>query len=297
MSTIERFAVADGAELTVVRAGDPAADVTVVLSHSYAQDHRVWHRVLETLPVAVERPVQVLAYDHRGHGSSTAADAATATVERLGDDLAELIAGVVPRGRVVLAGHGMGGLAVMALTVRHQALFAERVAGLAFLSTAASWLAEPAWASPVGRVAQDLRAILGPRLDGLVVDRVAKRIDKATSVGLRWLLLGDDPDPDDVRLVADMVSAHWPDTVALFRPGLDRYDREAALAVAADTPVVAMVGDRDRLVPASHAAALAGAVQDGTAVVLPGLGHMLPLEGVAQVLPRLVGLAHAALRR
>ncbi|GGS28232.1 MULTISPECIES: alpha/beta fold hydrolase [Actinokineospora] len=285
-----RVVLGDGAELAVAAAGDPAAEVTVVLAHSYAQDHRVWHKIIDTLPHATEQPVRVLAYDHRGHGRSTAATPETATVEQLGDDLAELIADQAS-GHVVLAGHGMGGLALMSLTVRHVDLFTRRVAGLAFLATSASRLCDTSAAVPhsVGRVVQDLRGILGGS-----VDRVSR---KAMAVGLRWLLLGDDPDPDDMRLVADMVSAHWPDTVALFRPGLDRYDREAALAVAADVPVLAMVGDRDRLVPAAHADALAGSAHDGAAVVLPGLGHMLPLEGAPQVLPRLVGLVHAALRK
>lgn len=282
-----RVVLGDGAELAVVTAGEPAAEVTVVLAHSYAQDHRVWHRITDTLPHATERPVRVLAYDHRGHGQSTPATSDTATVEQLGDDLAELIADQAS-GQVVLVGHGMGGLAAMALTARHPDLFTRRVAGIAFLATSVGWLSA-AVPHSVGRVVQDLRAILGTR-----VDRVSR---KAMAVGLRWLLLGDDPDPDDMRLVADMVTAHWPDTVALFRPGLDRYARDAALAIAADVPVIAMVGDRDRLVPTAHAQALADAVVDGAAVVLPGLGHMLPLEGAAQVLPRIVGLVHAALRK
>ncbi|GAA4409748.1 alpha/beta hydrolase [Actinokineospora soli] len=284
-----RVVLGDGAELAVVTAGDPAAEVTVVLAHSYAQDHRVWHRITDTLPHATERPVHVIAYDHRGHGQSSPATSATATVEQLGDDLAELIADQAT-GQVVLVGHGMGGLAVMALTARHVDLFTRRVAGIAFLATSVGTLSA-AVPHSVGRVVQDLRGILGSH-----IDRVSR---KAMAVGLRWLLLGDDPDPDDMRLVADMISAHWPDTVALFRPGLDRYAREAALdlAVAADGPVIAVVGDRDRLVPTAHADALAGGVVDGSAVVLPGLGHMLPLEGAAEVLPRIVGLVHAALRK
>ncbi|GLZ37170.1 alpha/beta fold hydrolase [Actinokineospora sp. NBRC 105648] len=290
----ERLVLADGAELSLTRGGDPDAEVTVVLSHSYAQDHRVWHKVSALLPEATDHPIQVLAYDHRGHGASTPATRATATVERLGDDLAELVTQVLPHGRVVLVGHGMGGLTLMALTARHKDLFAERVGGLAFLGTAAGWLAETstAWPSTVGRFVQDLKAVLG----GRIVNRVTERLDKAKTTGLRWLLLGEDPEPDDVRLVADMIAAHWPDTVALFRPGLDRYDRAAALTIAAGTPLVAVVGDRDRLVPAAHAEALARSADDGTAVVLPGLGHMLPLEGAAQVLPRLVGLINSALR-
>ncbi len=282
------FDLDDGARLRLVRVGDPDAEVTVVLVHSYALDLRVWHKLVEVLPRATEQPIQVVAYDHRGHGESSQATAATATVERLGDDLAEVIERTVPHGRILLVGHGMGGLVCMSLAARHQLLFNGRVAGLIFLSTAASWVA-PALPQSVGRVVQDLEAILGAKLLGHVVG-------KAKTIGLRWLLLGDDPHPEDTALVARMVARHWPETVALFRPALDRYDRRAAPTVAAGTPVLAIVGEKDRLVPASHAMAIAEAVQQGTAVVLPGLGHMLPLEGAAEIIPRIVGQVHAILR-
>ncbi|WP_156757274.1 alpha/beta fold hydrolase [Actinokineospora pegani] len=283
-----RFALADGAELAITSAGDPHAGVTVVLAHSYAQDQRIWHKVVDDLPQAAERPLAVLAYDHRGHGRSTRATPTTAVVERLADDLAELVDGLVPEGEVVLVGHGMGGLVLTAATARHADTLGDRVGGLGFLSTGASWIAETstAWTSSLGALVRDLSAILGSRIAG--------PIDKATQAGLRWTLLGDNPDPEDVRLVADMITAHWPETALLFRPGLDRFRRDAVRSAAAEVPVLAMVGDRDRLVPAAHAEALAG--PEGTAVVLDGVGHMLPLEAPAHVLPRLVGLASAALR-
>ena len=286
--------LADGATLSLTLAGDEDAELTVVLVHSYAQDRRIWHKVVEVLPGATERPIQVLVYDHRGHGESSSADESTATVEQLGDDLAELIEMAVPHGRIVLVGHGMGGLVCMALAARHQLLFNVRVAGLVFLSTAAGGVAQASATLPqsVGRVVQDLEAILGSR----IVGHVRGRIDKAKTIGLRWLLFGDDPDPNDTRLVAEMISKHWPETVALFRPTLDRQDRAAALTVAVGTPVLAIVGEKDRLVPASHAHVLADSVQHGTAVILSGLGHMLPLEGSAEIIPRIVGQVHEILR-
>ncbi|RZS43602.1 pimeloyl-ACP methyl ester carboxylesterase [Herbihabitans rhizosphaerae] len=289
----------DGTRLHVVRTGEPGAAITVVLAHSYAQDHRIWHKVLDVLPHATERPVGVLAYDHRGHGDSEPATPATATVEQLGADLAGVITEGVPTGRVILVGHGMGGLAVMALIEAHRELFTERVAGVVFVNTAAGWLADTSTALPssVGRLVQDLERIIGAPIIGRPsIGPIRQRIDRATAIGLRWLLLGDDPDPEDVQLVADMVLRHWPDTVAMFRPGLADARRASALEVASDTPVVAIVGEKDRLVPETDAAVLADAVRDGTAIVLPRLGHMLPLEGAPEIIPRIVALVHAAYR-
>lgn len=290
MTAAEGFALTDGAELALVRAGDTDAPATVVLLHSYAQDHRVWHKVVDVLAAAI--PVSIVAYDHRGHGDSTPADDTTATVEQLGDDLAEVIERAVPHGQVVLVGHGMGGLVAMTMIARHRLLFDHRIGALMFLSTSIGWVADTL-PRPLGRLVQDFHAILGPRLVG----EVHRRIDKATTIGLRWLLLGDDPDPDDVRLVAEMIYRHWPDTVARFRPTLDHDHRQVALGVAACVPVVAMVGEKDRLVPVGHAGQLAEAVRHGHAVTVPGCGHMLPLEAVAEIVPRIVAEVREALTR
>jgi pimeloyl-ACP methyl ester carboxylesterase len=277
----ERFLLADGCELVLDQVGDPLAPVTVLLLHSYAQDRRVWHKVSSLLVEAAD--VSVVTYDHRGHGESTAADDVTATLEQLGDDLAEVLERAVPHGPVVLVGHGMGGHVAMRMVVRHRLLAEHRVGAFMFLSTSVGWVAD-SLPRPLALIVQDLHAVLGPRLVG----EVHRRIDKATTIGLRWLLLGDDPEPDDVRLVAEMVAQHWPDTVALFRPVLDPGDRAGALEVVAGLPVVAMVGEKDRLVPVGHAARLVDTVRRGHAVVVSGAGHMLPLEAVAEIVPRIV---------
>jgi pimeloyl-ACP methyl ester carboxylesterase len=289
------FELADGTLLRVARWGDPSAAVTVVFSHGYALDHRSWWRLAPLLPEAVEGPVNVLAYDHRGHGGSGHVSRADATMGRLGDDLAELIEGAVPTGRVVLVGHDMGGLAVMSLTQRHSDLFAERVAGLVLLATSAGGLAteaSAAWPNTLGRLWRDLGSVLGSKIVGLVRDHTSK----AVSAGLRWWLFGDDPDPEDVELTVQMIRGNWPHTVALFRPALDAYAREAALLLASGTALTAIVGERDRLIPAEDVESLAGAVDNGTAIVVPGAGHVLPLEAAAQILPRLAAIVHAVRR-
>ncbi|GGP65198.1 alpha/beta fold hydrolase [Saccharothrix coeruleofusca] len=278
----ERVRLEDGAELNVVRGGPPDAEVTVVLAHGYALDHRSWHRVVAELPA----DVGVVAYDHRGHGDSSPATGETATIERLGDDLGELVERLVPSGRVVLVGHAMGGMAVMAMAERRPRLYRQRVAGVLFVSTAATDLAETslAWPRALGKLVRELERAFGP-----LVRAVRERIEPAKTAGLRWWLFGDQPRPQDVELTAEMVWRHWPETVALFRPAIDRYDREAALTVAGERPVAAIVGDEDRLVPESNARALARAV-GGECAVVPDAGHMLPLERPAEVAERIVGL-------
>ncbi|MEU3645157.1 alpha/beta hydrolase [Lentzea sp. NPDC034063] len=261
----------DGTELNVMRAGDPEAPVTVVLAHGYALDHRSWHKVVEQL----SQDFQVIAYDHRGHGKSGGASKETATIDQLGEDLGELIERAVPQGQIVIAGHSMGGMAALAMAERRPRLFRQRVLGNVFVSTAASGMSETtlAWPKAVGKLVRELERAFGP-----IVRAVREKIEPTKTAGLRWWLFGDQPAAEDVELTADMVWGHWPETIALFRPAVDRYDREAGLTVAKEKAVVAVVGDEDRLVPESDAVKFGG-----TSVVLADAGHMLPLERPAEL--------------
>lgn len=307
------FTLADRTPLHLERGGEPDAEVTVVFCHGYALDHRCWDRVAAVLPAAVERPVQVISYDHRGHGRSGEATARTATVEQLGDDLAEVVAHVAPTGVVVLVGHSMGGLTALALCDRHPELLRStadapaKVGGLVLLSTGAGEAAAEVRATTglavetsstgipvvINRLMWDLEKVLGGRL----VEAVTDRTHRATLTSMRWSLFGDDPRDEDVLLTLRMVRHHWPRTMAMFRPALDDYVRRAKLSVPAGTPVIGLAGERDRLVPPDHTVALLEDTEDATAIVLPGAGHMLPLEAAAQVLPRIAALVHAAYRR
>ncbi|ATY12428.1 alpha/beta hydrolase [Amycolatopsis sp. AA4] len=290
------FRLADGTPLHLVRRGDPAAAVTVVLLHGYALDQRSWGRIAPVLPDAVEHPLAVVSYDHRGHGESGRAARGTATMGQLADDLAEVIEREVPDGRVVLVGHDMGGLAVMSLTQRHPELFAARVGGLVLLSTSSGRLAteaSAAWPNALGKVAQDLEMVLGAKLYGVFREHTSR----AVSAGLRWWLFGDDPDPDLVELTVKMIRGNWPHTVAQFRPALDAYAREAALSLAGDLPVTAIVGERDRIVAPADVEQFVSGLAQGYAVVLPGVGHVVPLEAAAQVVPRIASVVHEVYRQ
>ena len=55
----------------------------------------------------------------------------------LGRDLDAVLRALAPDGPLVLVGHSMGGMTIMALAEQRPELFAERVAGVALLSTSA----------------------------------------------------------------------------------------------------------------------------------------------------------------
>ncbi|WP_344878717.1 alpha/beta hydrolase [Allokutzneria multivorans] len=283
----------DGTLLNAVQAGAADAPVTVIFTHGYALDHRTWGRQFDLLPAVLDQQVRLISYDHRGHGKSGDATEETATVEQLGDDLAQVIEQLAPTGTVVLVGHSMGGMAIMAFAERRPRLFGQRVGGVAFVSTSAGGAAEVQLGLPTlaGKLVQELENVFGP-----LVRKVRERIEPAKTAGLRWWLFGDDPRDEDVAITAEMVWSQWPETVALFRPAFDRHDRTAALTVIQGKPIVVMAGEKDKLCPASHVAKIVEICGGGEQLVLPGAGHMLPLERPDDVTAHIAALVREAVR-
>ncbi|WP_345395734.1 alpha/beta fold hydrolase [Nonomuraea salmonea] len=97
---------------------NPSADdeppLTVVFCHGYCLSMESWHYQRKDL----RDNYRVVLWDQRSHGRSQRAGAEDSTIDRLGDDLAEVIAAHVP-GPCVLVGHSMGGMTIMALADRH----------------------------------------------------------------------------------------------------------------------------------------------------------------------------------
>jgi pimeloyl-ACP methyl ester carboxylesterase len=279
-----RFTTSDGTALHVVDTGPRDAETTVVLLHGWTLDHTSWDRVAGALPG------RVLRYDHRGHGASAPAPPGTATIERLARDLAELLADRVPTGRVVLAGHSMGGMTIMALAETHPVLL-ERVAGVALVATSCGGLAQVSLGLP------ERVAALVARGEKVVNRRIAAlrgpvllRRPRVVRPGLRWLLFGTRPGRADVAATADAVARCHPASLVAFRESLSEHERREALAALAPVPSVVLAGAADRLTPVPHAAVIADELPGTELVVLPGAGHMLPLERPAEVATRIARL-------
>ncbi len=299
-----RFRAGDGAELHVwvegAAEGNPDARVTVVLAHGWALDSRLWAPVSAALRHSSGQtdglpPVRVLRYDLRGHGRSEPVPAETMTIETLADDLAGLIEALAPDGPLVLAGHSMGGMTMLALAERHPELVAERVGGLALVSTASGGLADGdlgvsgwfarAYQAGERRVYRSRMFTRRPRLakhPGLV------------RPALRWLLLGPGADRLAVQTTAACIAGCRGATIAGFRATLDAHDRDKWLAGFAKVPTAVLVGTHDRLTPVKLARRMISELPSAELTVFPGAGHMLPLERVVGVSARLARLVRRA---
>jgi pimeloyl-ACP methyl ester carboxylesterase len=287
-----------GVRLHVEIDGAEDAPVTVILAHGWTLDSRSWAPVASALTSSDRPPARVIRYDHRAHGRSDSVARPDMTIEALADDLAEVIGQLAPSGPLVLGGHSMGGMTVMALAERHSELVAERVAGVALVSTAAGGLAD----TTLGLSEWMLRLVRrgeAKLADATWVDRRAmlSRRPRVIAPAARALLVGPGSDRGAVMATARSLADCRPATVVGFRPALNAHERDAALAAFARIPVEVSVGTRDRLTPVAQSRRIVAGLGAARLNLYPRAGHMLPLERVAGVSARLAGLVSGAGQR
>ena len=110
----------------------PADAPTIVLAHGILCELGFWRNQIRDL----SDDYRVVAFDHRGHGRSQAAPARAYTMDHLADDLHAVLGAAAPDGRpVVVAGHSMGGIAVMAWAERYPRDVDARVSAVGLVNT------------------------------------------------------------------------------------------------------------------------------------------------------------------
>ncbi|GAA4599320.1 pimeloyl-ACP methyl ester carboxylesterase [Actinoplanes octamycinicus] len=287
MSERTEILLADGVRLYAEVTGPADAPVTVVLLHGWCLDRRTWRHQVSALcgqdggaGGLGRRAPRVIAYDTRGHGRSSATRRHAATLDQLGDDLAEVLRRLAPSGPVVLAGHSMGGMTIMEYAHRHPDEFASRVAGLLLVSTTAEGHTHTRYGLPptlagVLRAGETLGAGLLARSGAW---RPHRAVLPALAPALRWLLFGDRCAEDDLGLTLRSVGRASLRSIGGFRTSIGAQQRLDTLATVGEVPAAVLVGDRDRLTPPACAESIAGALPCAELTVCPGAGHMLPLE-------------------
>ena len=105
----------DGVPLHVEIEGDDNAPLTIVFVHGFTLSMDCWHFQRRDL----DDVGRLVFYDQRSHGASGRSARKHATIDQLGRDLGTVLAAVAPRGPVVLVGHSMGGMTLLALADQH----------------------------------------------------------------------------------------------------------------------------------------------------------------------------------
>ncbi|MFF3321374.1 alpha/beta fold hydrolase [Streptomyces sp. NPDC002889] len=273
------------------------APVTVVFSHGYCLNQDSWH----FQRAALRGLVRTVHWDQRSHGrsargaSQAGTDAVPVSIDQLGRDLKAVIDAAAPTGPLVLVGHSMGGMTMMALAAHFPELVRDRVVGAAFVGTSCGKLGEVSYGLPVAGV-NALRRVLPGVLRALgsqaeLVER-GRRATADLFAGLikRYSFSSKDVDPAVGRFAERMIESTPIDVVAEFYPAFADHDKAEALTAFADLPVLVLAGDKDLVTPSAHSEAIADELPDAELVIVPDGGHLVMLEHPEVVTDRLADL-------
>ena len=275
----------DGIRLHAEVTGDLAAPLTVVLTHGFTARLREFEPQVE----ALRDRARLVLWDQRGHGRSSWTRLTEATIDRTGRDLGEVLDATVPAGPVVLAGHSLGGMSIMALARQRPELFGDRVVGVFLLATSAGGLVSSGPLALAVRLLRRLR-LLPAYLRWLQsIAPLLERLRRRGSLAGRWFtrryLFGcDDADRAHVRLVQDLLEeTPYPVVMAFYATFLD-HDETAALPVLGRVPVTVVAAECDRLTPAAHGKRMAELIGPSTELItVPGAGHSVNFTRAAAV--------------
>jgi pimeloyl-ACP methyl ester carboxylesterase len=288
----------DGLPLHVEIDGQDDASLTVVFCHGYTLSQHSWHYQRRDLADA-----RMVFWDQRSHGRSGRSKPTHATIDQTGRDLrAVLRATVRPGDPVVLVGHSMGGMTIMALAEQHPELFDDqggvpgaaapsggaKIIGVGLLNTSAGKLKQMTFGLPLV-----LAKAVGPITPGVVrsLGRRAQLVEQARRAGAdiafmvtRRMAFADNKiSPTVVDFLEQMIRSTPIDVIAEFYPALMTHDKSGALEVFARVPTLVMTGGQDRLTPPAHGNAIAAAVPGSELIEIPEAGHVLMLEHPAAV--------------
>jgi len=276
----------DGVSLHVEEVGSQRAPLTVVLVHGYTHEMAAWH--FQRKAFAADNPGRIVLYDQRAHGRSSRGPAENATIDQLGRDLGTVLDTVAPTGDILLVGHSMGGMTIMALADSRPELFGDRVVGVALLSTSTGKLADVTFGLP---------AAVGPVTKTVLpwLTRTARRrpgaFERGRRVGtdLAFLLtrygaFGDrEVSPSLVEFTERMIERTPVEVLVEFYDTFVTHDKLKAIEVLRRVEVLILVGSKDLVTPPDHSRAMAEFLPEASLVVVEGAGHMVLLERAALV--------------
>ncbi|MCL6301482.1 alpha/beta fold hydrolase [Streptomyces kronopolitis] len=281
--------------------GRRATAPTVVFSHGYCLSQDSWHFQRS----ALRGTVRTVHWDQRSHGRSSRGHGQIdgteeVTIDLLGRDLKAVLDAAVPEGPIVLVGHSMGGMTVMALADQFPEFVAERVVGVALIGTSAGRLSEVTYGLPsMGMkafhwLAPGVLKALGWQHE--IVER-GRRATADLFAGLIKRYSFGTPekvDPGIARFGERLIEATPIDVVAEFFPAFAVHDKTESLVAYDAVPALVLAGESDLITPADHSRTIAEVLPDAELVCVPEAGHLVMLERPELVNEHLVSLVERA---
>lgn len=284
----------DGVPLAVRVFGSEDAPLTVVFVHGHCLHTESWSFLRAHLLRQWGSGTRMVFYDHRGHGESGAADPVTYTIEQLGRDLDTVLRTVSPRGPVVLVGHSMGAMVVLAYARLFPQTIGTRVAGVGLIAGAAGGLTEVGLGRLLNRHAVNSlhfavrRAPRFMQASKRLSRRILEPILREANFGTRKV------NPRLVALATAMLNETSLLTMAGFLSSLRAFDETAALHRLGAIPALVLAGTADIMVPFTHSVVLASQLSGSELVRLEGAGHGVILERAEEVAASIAGLVERA---
>jgi pimeloyl-ACP methyl ester carboxylesterase len=270
----------------------------IVLAHGITCAIRAWMYQI----AALATDYRVIAFDHRGHGRSGMPRRGGYSLDHLASDVdAVLEATLAPGERAVIAGHSMGGMAIVAWSDRYRHKVAARADAVALINTTTGDLVRELrlLPTPPPFVAARVLVVRGlvNAFGSVAVPSAARRAAREL---ISILAVGADADPAIAALIYELFAATSPagrgGCAKMLTDALGpRHMSLAGLTV----PTLVIGSERDRLTPLIQSRRIAAAAPNLVElVVLPG-GHCAMLERPAEVNRELRALAEsiAGIRR
>jgi pimeloyl-ACP methyl ester carboxylesterase len=254
----------------------PGRRPTLVFVHGFTCNLHTWY--FQRLHFRGRR--RMISYDHRSHGRSGRSSRENATVEQLARDLLTVVDSLAPDDQLVLVGHSMGGMAIIALADLHPELFGTRVVGVGLCSTSGGGIEAHkvlGLPGPFGAQVPGRAIALAAKAPALV-DRARRAGSNIGYVAIGAFAFGTPVPGAYVELVDQMIASTSFEVISEFFPSIEAHDKYDALHALASVPTYIFCGTRDRVTPVAHSRTLHSLIGGSTLVEYEHGGHMVPLE-------------------
>ncbi|GIH12179.1 hypothetical protein Raf01_03510 [Rugosimonospora africana] len=254
---------------------------TLVFIHGFCLDMGTFH--FQRTELTRRGGYRMVFYDQPGHGRSSKLRQGEYTLNALGEALKRVLDETVGDGPVILIGHSMGGMTIMALAELYPEMFAEQIHGVVFISTSAGKLDEVTFGMPdfLARFSRPLIPVItgAGRLTGGMIDGLRRASTDLAQALIRKYGFGTErPSPALVRYVEQMNAHTGTEVVARYLRAIYTHARYPALEALKETKVLVICGERDKLTPPDHSAEICRILPDAEFVPVPEAGHVALLE-------------------